>query len=127
MRFFATTARGSSVGDFFGLYFGACGTEGETDELGGPDEEKGPFLEISRQFEFPDWGKCSLYSSEEELRGEYRVNLLAFSPSGIGLEVLADRAMHVEISFELSLVEFRSLKRFVDVVLDNAEPFDDDP
>ena len=126
MRFFATTARGGSVGDFFGLYFGAGETEGELDDLGELDDPKGPFLEVSRQFEFSDGGKCSLYSSEEELRGQYRVNLLTFSPSELKLEVLADRTMLVEISFELGLADFRSLKRFVDVVLGDAEPFDDD-
>ena len=126
MRFFAKTATGASSGDFFQLYFGATQTEGEPSELDELDEPKGPFLLIGRQFEFPDGGRCTLDSSDEELQGEYRVKLLALSQSGLTLDVLADRPRRVEVSFELNPIEYGSLRRFVDVVLGNAEAFDED-
>lgn len=126
MRFFAKTASGASAGDFFQLYFGGSEPEGELGEADELDEPKGPFLRIGRQFEFPDGGRRSLDSSEEELRGEHRVKLLAFSQSGLTLDVLADRPRRVEVSFRLSPSEYRSLQRFADVVLGNADPFDDD-
>ena len=123
MKFHAQTVDASAAGDYYQVYFGP---EESEEEAADPFNLKGPYLLIQRQFEMYDGGRCGIESDDENFLGHFHLRLTTLGPSRLSFAIKRERNNIVSISFSLSPLEFRKVRRITEVIFGLRDPTDED-
>lgn len=119
MRFHAPSVSASADGDYYQLSFGPL-ENGEAED--DPNDVRGPYLIVQRQFEMPDQGRCYVETDNESYVGHFRLRLAELSTTRIAFEIDRSTSEQVEVTFSLSASEFEEVRRTAEIVFGLREP-----
>ncbi len=109
-------------GDYYQALFD---TDERDDEQVDPFDQPEPYVLVQRQFESFDGGKCYIESHDEQYIGHFQLNLVAFSPTRLAIEIARRDHRFIEVSFALTATEFEQARPVVEVIFGVREPDDD--
>jgi hypothetical protein len=115
MRFHANYVSATEAGDYYQVSFE---TEDPADDATGLPGRDSPYLIIQRQFETPDGWLCYVETHDHDYVGDYRLNLIDFSPMHLAIEIERKTNPLVEVSCSLDAVEFNEVQRIVNIIFD---------
>ena len=119
MQFHAASVSASANGDYYQLSF--CPEESDDEEVD-PDELKGPYLLVQRQFEMHDGGRCYIEMHDEAYLGHLPLRLIEISPKRLVFEIVRKINNRVEVSFALSATQFEEVQRVAEIIFGLKEP-----
>ena len=117
MRFHAKYVSASEAGDYYEVSFDTEDPGEDSTDPRGPDR---PYLIIQRQFETPDGGQCYVETHDDGHVGHFHVRLTNFTRTCLAFEIARKRnaSTCVEVSCSLDAVEFREVRRIVNIIFD---------
>ena len=113
MRFHAPHVSASANGDYYQLWLGPDESEEEDAD---PNEVRGPYLIVQRDFEMPDDGGCYIETDNESYVGHFPLRLIELSPTRLSFEIVRKSNNHVDVSFTLDPSEFEEVRRIVEII-----------
>lgn len=115
MQFHAERAIVSVAGDYYQLLFEA---EADSDDL------ESPYLILQRQFEFEDFGRCSVETHDENFIGEFILEQIEFTREQLLVRLGRPDDNEIIVTFGLSHAEFEKASRVLKIISGEISPFD---
>lgn len=119
MHLYAKRVSAIASGDYYQIL---CDSDGRNEDEIDPFSEPTPYVLVQRQFEFFSGDKCYVESDDEEYIGQFKLNLVEFSSTHFAFEIIESGRNPIEVSFELTELEFVAARRIVDVIFGIQEP-----
>ncbi len=115
MQFHAERATVSIAGDYYRLLFEA---KADSDDL------ESPYLILQRQFEFEDFGRCSVETHDENFIGEFILEQIEFTRERLLVRLGRPDDNEIIVTFGLSHAEFEKASRVLKIISGEISPFD---